>query len=113
MIYSNRILCFLRNLFLVQPVREKMKEYITGRIKLSNCSSAKNIGEVPDAEKKMELTFVLGEDGEIVVDKVPGVYGVRCDSIVEGFIKGGTRSIRPVEFPTSSKCQKERKVQSH
>jgi len=86
-----------------------MKEYITGRIKLSNCGSDKNIGEVKSAEKKMELTFVLGEDGAIMVDKVPGCYGVRCDSIVEGFIKGETRTIKPIDFPSTSKCQKERK----
>jgi len=88
---------------------EKMKEYITGRIKLSNCGSDKNIGDVKAKEKKMELTFVLGEDGRIKVDQVPGVYGVRCDSIVEGFIKGGTKTIRPVAFPTTSNCQKEKK----
>ena len=86
-----------------------MVEYITGRIKLSNCGADKNIGEVKAKEKKMQLSFILDEDGKIVVDQVPGVYGVRCDSVVEGFIKGETKTIRPVDFPTTSKCKKERK----
>ena len=86
-----------------------MKEYITGRIKLSDCASDKGIGNLKTGEKNMELTFVLGDNDEIMVDKVPGFYGVRCDSIVEGFVRGESRNINPVDFPTTAKCQKEKK----
>lgn len=56
-----------------------MQEYVTGRVKISNCSSSKAIKEVTAQEKKLDLTFAL-VNGKIVTDKVPGVYGVRCGS---------------------------------
>ena len=87
---------------------EKMKEYITGRIKLDNASNAKQIGEVKAAEKKMDLTFVL-ENREIIVDHVPGVFGVRCGSVVDGFMKGNSTKVQSVSFPTTAKCKKSRK----
>ena len=56
-----------------------MKEYVTGRITLSNCSSSKYIKEVSAKEKKLELSFAF-VDGVIVADRVPGIYGVRSGS---------------------------------
>jgi len=87
---------------------EKMKEYITGRITLSNCSSSKAINNIKTAEKKMDLTFAF-VDGKIVVDHVPGIYGVRCGSVVKGFVKGDSSKLREVAFPNSVKCKKNKK----
>ena len=87
---------------------EKMKEYITGRIKLSNCSSSKAINNIKAAEKRMDLTFAL-TGGRIVVDHVPGIYGVRCGSVVKGFVKGDSSKTNKVTFPTSAKCKKDKK----
>jgi site-specific DNA-cytosine methylase len=80
---------------------EKMSEYITGRIKLSSSSSSKAIKDIKTAEKSKDLTFVL-EDGNIIVDYVPGYFGVRCGSIVKGFVKGNTNTIQKVTFPTKN-----------
>ena len=80
---------------------EKMSEYITGRIKLSSSSSSKAIKDIKTAEKSKDLTFVL-EDGNIIVDYVPGYFGVRCGSIVKGFVKGNTNTIHKVTFPTKN-----------
>jgi len=85
---------------------EKMREYVTGRVKLSNCSASKAIKDHKD--KKMDLTFAL-VNGKIVVDYVPGIYGVRCDSVVEGFVKGDSSKMNKITFPTKAKCQKEKK----
>jgi hypothetical protein len=75
----------------------KMQEYITGRVKLSECDSSKAIKEIKDKGK--ELTFVLDEDGDIVVDRVPAVYGVRCGAVVSGFLRPGSSSLKEVRWP--------------
>lgn len=50
-----------------------MSEYITGRVKLSDCDSNKAIKDIKD--KNAQLTFVMDKDKNIVVESVPGVYG--------------------------------------
>ena len=80
---------------------EKMSEYITGRIKLSSSSDSKAIKDIPASEKKRDLTFVL-EKGKIIVDHVPGIFGVRCGSIVKGYLRGETSTIRKVKFPATT-----------
>lgn len=70
-----------------------MQEYIRGRIKLSECDSSKAIKENNDKDK--ELTFVL-DDGNVVVDYVPAVYGVRAGAVVEGFLRPGEKDVNPV-----------------
>lgn len=87
---------------------EKMKEYCTGRVKLSNCASSKAIKEVRADEKKMDLTFAL-VDGKILTDRIPGVYGVRCGSELRAFLKGKSTEEHKVTFPTASQCRKEMK----
>ena len=78
-----------------------MSEYITGRIKLSSSSSSKAIKDITKAEKSKDLTFVL-DDGNIIVDYVPGYFGVRCGSVVKGFVKGNSNTIHKVTFPTKN-----------
>lgn len=51
-----------------------MSEYITGRVRLSDCATSKAIQGLKTSDKSKELTFVLeGNDNEIVVDSVPPV----------------------------------------
>ena len=78
----------------------KMQEYITGRVKLSECDSSKAIKEIKDKGK--ELTFILDEDGDIVVDRVPAVYGVRCGTVVSGFVRPGSSKMNKVHWPAQS-----------
>ena len=75
-----------------------MQEYITGRVKLSDCASSKAIQDIKDKNK--ELTFVLDKDGSIVVDQVPAVYGVRAGGVVEGFLRPGETELNLVEMKT-------------
>ena len=78
-----------------------MAEYITGRVKLSECSSSKAISNNNDKNKK--LSFKQDDTGKIVVEEVPGVYGVRCGAVVKGFSKGHSTIVQTVEWPDSSK----------
>jgi site-specific DNA-cytosine methylase len=80
---------------------EKMSEYITGRVKLSECDKNKAIKNIKDKNKG--LTFVRETGGDIVVDYVPAVYGIRCGAVVEGFLEGTSTKLRKVEWPSSSK----------
>lgn len=73
-----------------------MQEYITGRVKLSECSSDKAISENKDKGK--DLTFVLDEDKNIVVDRVPAVYGVRAGAVVKGFLRPGESDVNSVKM---------------
>jgi hypothetical protein len=74
-----------------------MQEYITGRIKLSDCDSNKAISNLKDKNK--ELTFALLHGKDIVADRVPGVYGVRCGAAVAGFLKPGNSKLQEVNWP--------------
>ncbi len=76
----------------------KMSEYITGRIKLSSCDAKKGIANVKDKGK--DLTFVY--EGGIIVDKVPGVYGIRAGAKVNGFLKGSSKKVLPIKWPEKS-----------
>lgn len=83
-----------------------MSEYITGRVKLADCSSSKAIKEIKDKNK--ELQFVLDKSNDqIVVDDVPSVYGVRCGAVVAGFMKPGSAKIKAVKWPSSSAKKKQ------
>ena len=90
----------------------KMKEYVTGRIELSNCSSAKAIKEVTTQEKKMDLTFAL-VNGTIVADKVPGVFGVRSGSQLRAFLKGDSTKENNVTFPKKRKTCTLKELMDH
>ena len=81
---------------------EKMKEYITGRVKLSNCDDKKAV-KMDAKDKKKDLIFCLDEDNNIVVDQVPSVYGVRCRSKVKGFLSPSSSKLRPIVWPGTSK----------
>ena len=81
-------------------IQGKMQEYITGRVKLSDCDSKKAIKEIKD--KKKDLGFIL-DDQNIVVDDVPAVYGVRCGAVVSGFLKSGSTKLHEVQWPSKSK----------
>ncbi|GKY91341.1 hypothetical protein MPSEU_000106300 [Mayamaea pseudoterrestris] len=81
---------------------EKMSDYITGRVRLSEIDKRKNISDVKAKDKGAKLTFICVK-GSIVVDKVPGTYGVRCGAKVKGFLRGGSSSLCNVEWP--SKCE--------
>ena len=80
---------------------EKMSDYITGRVKLHEIEKRKNISD--DKDKGEKLTFVLGSKNTIVVDKVPGVYGVRCGAVVRGFVHGESDKVIPARWP--EKCK--------
>lgn len=77
-----------------------MTEYITGRIKLSNCSSTKSIKE--NKTKDRELEFVR-DGNSIVVDFVPAVYGVRCGAVVRGYVTGDSTEVHAVSWPRQTK----------
>jgi len=81
----------------------KMQEYITGRVKLSECADTKCIKENKDKDK--ELTFVLDEDDNIVVDFVPAVFGVRAGAVVAGFLRPGENEVNPITMTYSKKKQ--------
>ena len=77
---------------------EKMKEYITGRVRLANCSDSKAVkGYDKKRAKTMQLTFAMDGDS-IVVEQVPAVYGVRCGAVVKGFLKGDSDVLREVSW---------------
>lgn len=80
---------------------EKMSEYITGRVKLSECDKNKAIKNIKDKNKG--LTFVREPGGDIVVDYVPAVYGIRCGAVVDGFLQGTSTKLREVEWPSGNK----------
>lgn len=81
----------------------KMKEYITGRVKLSECDNKKAV-KVDAKDKKKDLIFCLNEDGNIIVDQVPSVYGVRCQSEVEGFLtEKKPHDVQAIVWPHSTK----------
>lgn len=85
---------------------DKMAEYIEGRIKLSSCDEKKAI---TGAKKDEKLEFVY-KDGQIIVDKVPSVFGVRCESAIAGYsepkdLKAG--KVHAIEWPRQkSKSQR-------
>lgn len=80
-----------------------MQEYATGKFKLSDCADTKAIKEIKDKNK--ELTFVLDENENIVVDYVPAVYGVRAGAVVAGFLRPGESEVNPITMTYSSKKQ--------
>ncbi len=81
-----------------------MSEYITGRVKLASCDAKKAITDIKDKTKK--LLFTLDADGEIIVDYVPGVYGVRAGAQVDGFLSPGSNKLKPVKWPHKVKGKK-------
>eukprot|EP00980_Cylindrotheca_fusiformis_P003492 scaffold781_cov132-Cylindrotheca_fusiformis.AAC.11 len=79
---------------------DKMAEYIEGKIKLSSCDQKKAI---TGAKKDEKLEFIYNEDGQqIIVDKVPSVFGVRCGSSVAGYSRPNETTVRPVEWPNKT-----------
>jgi len=50
-----------------------MSEYITGRVKLSDCESSKAIQGMKKGDQNKELAFVQEDNGDIIVDQVPPV----------------------------------------
>ncbi len=68
-----------------------------GRIKLSDCDSNKAVSNIKPNSK--DLVFSLEDNGDIVADKIGGVYGVRVGTKVAGYIKGEGTKVKPVAFP--------------
>jgi hypothetical protein len=85
----------------------KMADYITGRVKLNSIDKRTRIKDEKD--KGQKLTFVRGKDGIVIVDQVPGVYGVRCGSTLKGFVRGNSDEILKAKWPSSAdkKCSLE------
>jgi len=82
----------------------KMQEYITGRVKLSDCDTNKAIKDIASKDKGKDLEFIWEEKGKkIVVDRVPPVYGVRAGAVVAGYLKGTEKKVRDIAWPTSKK----------
>jgi site-specific DNA-cytosine methylase len=80
---------------------DKMSEYITGKIKLSSCAEKKAITGVKKNDKQ-DLEFVH-QNGKIIVDKVPMVFGVRCGVAVAGYHRPGETKLRHVAWPSKKK----------
>ena len=78
---------------------EKMSDYITGRVRLSEIDKRKNISD--DKDKHAKLTFIR-VNKRIVVDQVPGVYGVRCGATVKGFVRGDSGKVDEARWPSST-----------
>lgn len=77
-----------------------MSEYITGRIKLSSCDEKKQITNIVKHKSIKELIFAFDEELDaIVVDKVPGFYGVRVGSPVKGFLQEGSNELKTIVWP--------------
>lgn len=76
---------------------DKMSEYITGRIKLANCSSSKAIKDIKDKNKDLTFRFDSAKK-EIVVEYVPAVYGVRAGAVVDGYLKDDSDEVHPVKW---------------
>lgn len=70
-----------------------------GRVKLSECDDKKAVTGHKD--KNEELTFELIE-GNVIVTYVPGVYGVRVGSEVQGFIQSDSTTINEIRWPPNS-----------
>ena len=84
----------------------KMSEYITGRVKLSDCASTKAISGLKQSDKKKEIIFSRESNGKIVVEQVPPFYGVMCGAVVKGFLRGDSDEIVDVKWPwPTSKLQ--------
>jgi hypothetical protein len=83
---------------------EKMAEYITGRILLKNCDNSKAIKEIKKGSKQdLEFTFD-SKNKQIIVHRVPAVYGVRCKSAVQGYQTPRNKTtIHTVVWPTTKK----------
>ena len=79
-----------------------MQEYITGRVKLSECDSSKAISGGKKG-KNDDLIFAKDENDNIVVDAVPAVYGVRCGAVVSGFLRPDSTELNPVQWPSGAK----------
>lgn len=86
-------------------IREKMSEYITGRVKLSSSDNTKAVSN-NSKDKNKKLLFALDEAGTIVVDFVPGVYGVRAGAKVDGFLSPGSNKVNEIKWPRKIKAKK-------
>lgn len=88
-----------------------MEEYIQARVHLGSADSDKSIksstSKIPESERVQELEFVL-DAGQITVDAVPTHFGVRCGSVVSGFMTPDDEELQPVVWPRdvdrSSRC---------
>jgi len=86
---------------------EKMSEYITGRVKLSSCDEKKQITNINKHKNVKELIFAFDEElGAIVVDRVPGFYGVRVGSPVKGFLQQGSKQLKQIVWPKAISMKK-------
>jgi site-specific DNA-cytosine methylase len=83
----------------------KMSEYITGRVKLSDCDSNKAIKDIKD--KNAHLAFVLDKDKNIVAERVPSVYGIRVGAVVSGFLRPDSLELNEIKWPAKSQKAKE------
>ena len=64
---------------------------------MSECDSKKAVSNIKSGKK--DLIFVLDDNNDIVVDEVPGVYGVRVGAKVAGYLKGQGKTVKPITFP--------------
>jgi len=77
-----------------------LPQYITGRIKLSSCDNSKAIKEASKKGGK-DLEFIFDDKSkEILVNRVPPVYGVRCGAAVKGFLTPASKTMRSISWPS-------------
>lgn len=71
---------------------------------MSECDKKDQIKDVKDKAKDLE--FVKEKDGSIIVDRVPGVYGVRAGAKVIGFLQPQSSKIKEITWPKNRKSAK-------
>ncbi|OEU08217.1 hypothetical protein FRACYDRAFT_212855 [Fragilariopsis cylindrus CCMP1102] len=98
---TNPKICIFENV--IGAPWKKMAEYITGRIKISEMSTKKGKSVGTSSKKGGGGDLELERDtntNKIQVTKVPNNVGVRCGSIVKGFMKGNDdNTVYPVKWP--------------
>ena len=84
-----------------------MQEYVTGRVRLATVYDKKKAIQQTSAKdaKIKNLTFQLEKDGSMLAIEVPMQVGVRCGSVVQGFLStvGSKRRMIKAKWPKASK----------
>jgi len=95
----------------------KMTEYITGRVALGtlNDPTGINNNNATSKEKSIkQLMFDTNDKNEIVVTEVPMNIGVRCGTIVVGFLKSNNENVvDPAKLPEKEKFSLDELLQAN
>lgn len=88
---------------------DKMTEYITGRVPLGTINELKGINKNVATSKEKSIKQLMFEvqktdkeqECQVVVTEVPMNVGVRCGTVVKGFLKGDDpRQVLPAKRPS-------------